>query len=136
MTGITDIIYTFHIISKESNLPVTALQKIFSHQISTLLIIKTDIYIFGNIFWRITVDEDNRILIFTLDSQVVIMEHTDKNQSLGVPAYYIADDFVDVFGCIKHHIISMFADRCLQGTKQFSVKWICKNIFVFVFASF
>ena len=117
MTGVSDIVYTFHIVGKKCDFSVTAVKKILCHQVSALFIVKTDINVSGNILWSVAVDKDSRFFVLASDFEIIIVEHTDEDQSFCVPAHYIAHDFVNIFRSIKHHIISPFTDSSFQSSK-------------------
>ena len=117
MSGVSDIVYTFHIVGKKCDFSVTAVKKILCHQVSALFIVKTDVNVSGNIFWSVTVDKDSRLFVFASDFEIIVMEHTDEDQSFGVPAHHIAHDFVNIFRSIKHHIISTFTNSSFQRSK-------------------
>ena len=136
MPGVSDIVYTFHIVGKKCDFSVTAVKKILCHQVSALFIVKTDINVSGNILWSVTVDKDSRFFVLTSDFEIIVVEHTDENQSFSVPAYYIAHNFFNIFRNINHHIIPLLTNRRFQSSQQFAVKWICEDILVFILSPF
>ena len=136
MSGVSDIVYTFHIVGKKGDFSVTAVKKILCHQVSALFIIQTDVNVSGNIFWSVTVDKDSRLFVFTSDLEIIVVEHTDENQPFSVPAHYVAHDFINIFRSIKHHIIALFTNSSFQSSQQFAVKWICEDILVFILSPF